>query len=125
MKKPILIILIALSVGSCKKDKVDLNTTKKVRYEFNPGGSIAYTTYTTIAIGGYGGSAIDKGFVFTDEVKIGDKATLHMSTEKLVGDFEIRINYNGKIIAVDNGVETEGNSKFVYIDRIFTEEDFK
>lgn len=125
MKKLLLITIISLSVISCKKDKVDPDTPKKVRYEFNPGGSIAYTTYRTIANGGYGSTAIDKGFVFTDEVMIGDNATLHMATDKIVGDFEVRINYNGKIIAIDNTVETEGTSKSVFISRIFTEEDFK
>lgn len=125
MKNLITLCLLMITFVSCKKNDADPNAPKKVTYYFNPGGSNAVATYRTISKGGYGSSAINIGFSVDDEVMIGDNAIIHMATEEIVGDFEIRIGYNGKMLAVDNTVEAEGSSNKVYIDHVFTEEDFK
>lgn len=128
MKKTILTLLIAISLFGCKKkEEVDDNSLKTVTYTFAPNGANSEIIYKSIQQG----TQVNAGyklalFSVNDQVKIGDKTTLIMSTTAVPpSNYEIRISYGGKQIASASKNQGGGSSSGVVLEKTFTSTDFK
>ena len=116
--KLILILLLAASLIGCKKDKIDTQL-KSVVYTFVPNGTESSITYnnvnfaskhTTISVG--------------DQVAIGDKVILKMSTTNIPSKYEVSITYNDRQIAVSSKIQYDGVNRYIVLEKTFTKKDF-
>jgi hypothetical protein len=127
-KKSILALLFALSFAACKKkqDKPD-RTVRKVTYTFTPNGASSLIVYRSIKNGNeISRSPVSDIYIAYDEVMIGDKTTLKMSTTANVPPtYRVTIDYLGITIGMASTVVSDAEGKHVIIEKTFTKEDFE
>jgi hypothetical protein len=126
-KKSILALLFILSFAACKKkqDKPD-RTVRKVTYTFTPNGASSLIVYRSIKNGNeISRSPISDVYIAYDEVVIGDKTTLKMSTTaNIPSTYRVTIDYIGVTIGLSSTVVSDAEGKHVILEKTFTKEDF-
>lgn len=126
-KNSILAILFILSFAACKKkqDKPD-RTVRKVTYTFTPNGASSLIVYRSIKNGNeISRSPISDVYIAYDEVVIGDKTTLKMSTTaNIPSTYRVTIDYIGVTIGLSSTVVSDAEGKHVILEKTFTKEDF-
>ena len=126
-KNSILALLVILSFAACKKkqDKPD-RTVRKVTYTFTPNGASSLIVYRSIKNGNeISRSPISDIYIAYDEVVIGDKTTLKMSTTaNIPSTYRVTIDYLGVTIGLSSTVISDAEGKHVILEKTFTKEDF-
>ena len=126
-KKSILALLFILSFAACKKkqDKPD-RTVRKVTYTFTTNGASSLIVYRSIKNGNeISRSPISDVYIAYDEVVIGDKTTLKMSTTaNIPSTYRVTIDYLGVTIGLSSTVISDAEGKHVILEKTFTKEDF-
>lgn len=128
MKKLTLAILIACSFAACKKKETPRDkTTKKVTYTFTPSGASSLIIYESIQNGHpISRSPISDTFIANDEVRIGDKVTLEMTTTAAIPTlYRVSIGYLGITIGTSSTIVSDASGKHVKLEKTFTKEDFQ
>jgi hypothetical protein len=128
MKKLTLALLLTLSIAGCKKkeDEPD-RTIRKVTYTFTPDGASSQITYQSVK-NGYpiSRSPISDVYFAYDEVLIGDRAVLKMSTTAPVTpSYKVTISYLGIPIGISSAVVSDADGKHIVLEKTFTKEDFE
>ena len=128
MKKLTPILLVAVLFLGCKKktDEAD-RTQRKVTYTFSPNGASSQIMYKSIEKGyQVSNGPITDAYLAIDEVVIGDKTVLQMSTKLSVpASYEIKIAYNGKQIGYTSSIKTDATGKYLLLEKTFVKEDFE
>lgn len=128
MKKSIIAILFALSFVGCKKkqDEPD-RTSRKITYTFAPNGATSQITYRSVK-NGYpiNVGPISDFYFASDDVVIGDKTILQMSTTADVPtNYKVTIAYLGIPIGTSSNVVSDADGKHITLEKTFTKEDFE
>lgn len=126
-KKSILALLFILTFAACKKKQEEPDrTVRKVTYTFTPNGASSLIVYQSIKNGNeISRSPISDIYIAYDEVVIGDKTTLKMSTTaNIPSTYRVTIDYLGVTIGLSSTVISDAEGKHVILEKTFTKEDF-